>query len=378
MKNTTRLGLIGRSWLACVCSLIATVAAAGELQLTLPPVIYAVPNLETAIYFDNIVLTLTPDAYRFEVSCDVGTQEATRWTVTPAVDARGEHAVTVRVKDADGAVLDTAKTVLRVTAPAADSAGELRLLVVGDSLTHASVYPNELSRLFSQPGNPKLTMLGTHKPGGAVDGVAHEGYGGWTWQRFVSHYEPEPDGTYRKRSSPFVYLGDEGKPALDVARYINEQCGGDPPDVVTFLLGINDCFGANPDDLAAIDARIDEVFRIADTLLASFSQAAPAAKLAICLTPPPNSRQEAFEANYQDRYTRWGWKRIQHRLVQRQLEHFGGREAEHVFVVPTELNLDPVDGYPANNGVHPNEQGYRQIAASIYAWLNAESVPNGG
>ena len=41
----------------------------------------------------------------------------------------------------------------------------------------------------------------------AADGVAHEGYGGWTWQRFVSHYEPAPDGTHRKRSGPKHRLG---------------------------------------------------------------------------------------------------------------------------------------------------------------------------
>ena len=49
-------------------------------------------------------------------------------------------------------------------------------------------------------------MLGTHKPKAAAKGVAHEGYGGWTWQRFVSQYDPKPDGTHRKRSSSFVYL----------------------------------------------------------------------------------------------------------------------------------------------------------------------------
>ena len=218
-------------------------------------------------------------------------------------------------------------------------------------------------------------MLGTHKPDRAAEGVAHEGYGGWTWQRFVSRYEPKPDGTHRKRSSPFVSLGDDGKPSLDVSRYLTDECDGDPPDVVTFLLGINDCFSANPDDPKAIDSRIDVVFKYADRLLAAFSKAAPEAKLAICLTTPPNSRQEAFEANYKDRYTRWGWKRIQHRLVQRQIEHYGDREAERIFLVPTELNLDPADGYPANNGVHPNEAGYRQVAASIYAWLKAEAEP---
>ena len=39
--------------------------------------------------------------------------------------------------------------------------------------------------------------------------------------------------------------------------------------------------------------------------------------------------------------------------------------------MPTELNLDPVDGYPNNNGVHPNPAGYAQIGGRFYAWLKA-------
>ena len=95
------------------------------------------------------------------------------------------------------------------------------------------------------------------------------------------------------------------------------------------------------------------------------------AVLAVGLTTPPNARQEAFEANYGDRYTRWGWKRIQHRLVQRMLKEFGGREKEGIHLVPTQLYLDPIDGYPANNGVHPNAEGYAQIGTSFYCWLKS-------
>ena len=174
-----------------------------------------------------------------------------------------------------------------------------------------------------------------------------------------------------KRSSPFVSLGTDGKPRLDLPRYFDEQCHGQRPDYVTFLLGINDCFHVNPEDPAAIDARIDAMMAHADKLLAAFQQAAPKAELGICLTTPPNSREEGFQANYKGRYHRWGWKRIQHRLIQRQIARYAGREQERLFIVPTELNLDPVDGYPVNNGVHPNELGYRQIGASIYAWLKA-------
>ena len=74
-------------------------------------------------------------------------------------------------------------------------------------------------------------------------------------------------------------------------------------------------------------------------------------------------------ANYKTAYPRWNWRQVQHRIVERQLEHFGQREGENIFLVPTELNLDIVGGYPDNNAVHPNATGYQQIGASIYAWL---------
>ena len=343
----------------------------GPLRLTLAPELYAVPGVETSLYYDNVVLTETPDAYRFEVRCDVGGAEKRRWAVTPQAADAGDHPLEVTVRDAAGTELGRAAATLKVVPADAGAGREIRLLIVGDSLTHATTYSNEIARLLSLPDNPSWKMLGTHKPSQASAGVAHEGYGGWTWQRFAAHYEPDPDGTYRKRSSPFVYLGADGKPVPDLGRYFDEECGGERPDFVTFLLGINDCFSADPEDPAAVDARIEAMMAQADVLLAAFREAAPRAELGICLTTPPNSREEGFEANYQGRYHRWGWKRIQHRLVERQIDRFAGREKERLFLVPTELNLDPTDGYPTNNGVHPNELGYRQIGASIYAWLKA-------
>lgn len=341
--------------------------SSGPLQLTLPPATYAVPGVEMNIYFDNVVLTETSGAYRFQVTCDIGTSEERRWTLLPAAADVGEHPLTIAVSDSSGKELGRAVTVLRIVPADAGAGRSIRLLIVGDSLTHATVYANEMARLLSLPGNPRWTMLGTHRPPQAADGVAHEGYGGWTWNRFLTHHEPNPDGTYRKRSSPFVYLGADGRPVLDLKRYFDEACGGERPDFVTILLGINDCFGADPEDPAKMDTTIDSMLANADTLLAAFREAAPDAELGICLTPPPNSREEGFQANYQGKYHRWGWKRIQHRLVRRELSHFADRE--NVFIVPIELNLDPVDGYPVNNGVHPNASGYQQIGASIYAWL---------
>ncbi len=363
-----------RPWLVCWLVLFVTPGTAqppveGEsLKPVLPSVFYAVVGVEMSVYFDNVVLTKTPEAYQFEVTCELGESQRRRWTITPVAAEVGDHRLTIRVRDMAGNSLGHAATTLRVIAADAGAQRPLGLLIVGDSLTHGTLYPNELAKLLSTPGNPKWRMLGTHQPPQAAKGVAHEGYGGWTWQRFVTKYEPNPDGTHRKRSSPFVYLSAAGKPTLDVARYLREQ--QDLPDMVIFMLGINDCFSAPPHDNGAIDARIDKMFESADVLLDAFRAAAPSAELAICLTTPPNSRDAAFESNYQGAYHRWGWKRIQHRLVQRQMERFDHPKSQ-VLVLPTQLNLDPTDGYPIGNGVHPNAQGYRQIAASIYACIKS-------
>ncbi len=361
-------------WLICAWIVTTTNAFAqdeADLQLTLPPYGYAVAEATIGVDFDNLVLTQTPSDYRFVVDSKLGETVADHWVVSPTALQIGDHPWRLTVWKRDKKVAEKAMT-WRVSPATKGTKGEISLLLVGDSLTHATVYANDLARRLSEPGQPKWTMLGTHRPPFAMPGVAHEGYGGWTWDRFVRHYEPQPDLAARKHSSPFVFLQDE-KPQLDVSQYFRMSCAGKTPDFVLFLLGINDCFAANPDDPTALDQHIDRVFVSAETLLAAFREAAPHAELGVCLTTPPNARQEAFEANYQDRYSRWGWKRIQHRLVERELQQFGNREQERIFIVPTELNLNPVTGYPENNAVHPNAAGYQQIAASLHAWLAART-----
>ncbi len=361
--------------LAATC-FAAQAAGPEKLQLTLPPACYGVPGVPFNVYYDNIVLTQKPEDYKFEVTCDIGASEARCWTVTPADKDVGDHALEVTVKNAAGDVLEKAKTTLHVSPAKAGEGRELKLLIVGDSLTAATVYPNEIAKQLSKPGNPKWTMLSDHKPASAAPGVAHEGYGGWTWVGFLSRYVPKPKDAGNGKeidkkylSSPFIYLNEAGKPALDIQRYFKEHCGGQAPDVVTFLLGINDCFHVKADDSAAVGKVIDTALDNADKLIAAFHAAAPKAVFAVGLTTPPNSREKGFEANYHGQYTRWGWKQIQHRLVRRMMERMGKDQTPGVYLVPTELSLDPVDGYPVDNGVHPNATGYGQVGDSFYAWL---------
>ena len=171
---------------------LATLTAQENVRLTLPPEIYAVPGVEMNVYFANTVLVEREKDgnLAYAVECAVGTADASRWTLNAAPAQVGSHPFKLTVKDAAGKVLGSAKSNV-VISPAEAGNGRKVNLLVGDSLTHATIYPNELARLLSQPGNPRWKMLGTHQPGNATEGVRHEGYGGWTWNRFRTLYKPD-------------------------------------------------------------------------------------------------------------------------------------------------------------------------------------------
>lgn len=343
-----------------------------DVRLTLPPTAYSVVGAEIGVYFDNLILVDKPDGLRFEVKSNLGKSAADRWLVTPRVEDVGTHDWSVAVFEGDKKLAEKSMKFV-VNAVPKNAPRNFSLLLVGDSLTHATVYPNEVARRLKEGGD-QWTLLGTHRPLNAAPGVAHEGYGGWRWDTFQTKFEAMPDPAKRVFSSPFLFATDS-KPVLDVPRYFREKCEGRLPDFVVFKLGINDCFSANPEDPAILDKHIDGIFASAEKLLAAFREAAPNCQFGICLTTGGNARDSGFEANYKGKYTRWGWKRIQRRLVERQLQHFGQREKDRIDIIPTELNLDPVDGYPVDNAVHPNVTGYHQIAASIHAWLVARTQP---
>ncbi len=346
------------------------------VRLLLPPELYVVPGHEINVYFDNIVLVPNINNYLFDVTCQRGRQDAQRWRYTPAAEEVGQFPLTVQVSDAAGNLIEEAGTTVHVVPPDAGAAQEVSILIVGDSLTANGYYATELYTLCQAEGNPQLKMLGTQK--GRVEGAAHEGYGGWTWARFCTHWTEGDDDRAR---SPFLRL-DGDQPVLDFQAYCDKPNDGKGPDFITVLLGCNDTFSATEE---TIEERIDAMFGYADTLLAEFHRVRADTQIGILLLVPPAAGQDAFGANYRCGQTRWQYRRNQHRVVERLLEKFGGREGEHIFLIPAHVNLDCVNSYPAReepasarnptpvlrqfNGVHPGVPGYYQIADTIYYWL---------
>lgn len=360
----------------------------------LPPVIYALTGLEANLYFDNASLLLNPASLAVDVTCAQGMQQNERWTWRPKPEETGEFPLGLELRDGGNTVIARASSVVRVSSRKVDPLPDrpVTLLMIGDSLTAASIYPGQVLALAKEDGLP-LTLIGSRGPG-AEEGqplgeVRHEGYGGWTAERFATHYTGKArGGPYRECGSPFLYESDpedaNEKPHLDFARYCAELNGGVGPDFVTILLGCNDTFNATEE---TIEERIDSFRKHTETLLAMIHTASPKTRIGLILPMPPAANQDAFGANYGSGQTRWQYCRNRHRLVERMTADFSGRENAGIQLVPAHLSLDPVHGFPAvsvpvhsrtevtmnrqNNGVHPSAEGYRQIGDAVYAWLRS-------
>ncbi len=359
-------------------------AESPSVRLTMPTAIYATPGVESNLYLDNVVLVMNSANYAFDVDCGVGFQESERWTYTPKVEEVGTYALSLRVIDQSNAVVAEGSTTVVVTDPATLKDRAVSTLVIGDSLTHASVYTQSLLDFCAQPDTPALTLVGSHAP---KDDPAnrHEGYGGWTAARFATHYTDAPrDAPYKERGSPFIYKNDAGETGLDFARYCADNNGGIAPDVVTIFLGCNDTFNAKEE---GIEDAINTMFTHMDTLVAMIHGFSPTTKIGLIAPVPPTVSQDAFGANYKNNQTRWQYRRNQHRVVERMAATYGGREAENLSLIPAYVNLDCVHNYPTttgpansrtaievtrqNNSVHPAGTGYQQIGDSVYGWLLA-------
>ena len=384
---------------ACICTSSGsgdqTAEKAGlpmQKKFFLPEHIYAVPGVECNIYFRDLLLTINQNNYTFDVICKFGRNDVRRWRFTPEKSDGGKSfPLQIRVYSQKGLAAE-GQTTVHVAPADAGNGRTISILMVGDSLTNATVYPARLHQLCQGENNPKLDMIGTHSGSGRKvqpGGVAHEGYGGWTWNSFLTRYltdeqikelkEKNPRIGYRTRSK-FLTLKD-GKPVFDLKSYMDRNNLGNMPDIITFQLGVNDVFSANENDL---EKRIRDILANADALIAAFRKEAPDALIGVGFVTP-GSNQDSFGKGYKCGQTAWGYFRNHFRLNQAMAEHFAKSKDPKLVMIPAYLNLDSENNFPVvqepanshnptlvsrqNPGVRPASAGYRQIGDAYYAWL---------
>lgn len=361
----------------------------GKVRLTLPSVIYGVVGIEMNVYFDNVVLVTNPDNYAFRVICGngwKGIQQSERWTFIPKSEDIGKIPFQIEVRDQDNVVVARAKSTIKILPADAGAGQKMTMLCIGDSLTCQAVYIQHFMGLCQGKDNPRLTLVGSLQGEGAASAMLNEGAPGQTTEWFATKYSPAArKGTWQERQgSPFLYLGSDNRPKLDFARYCQDINQGKHPNIVVFFLGINDVFSPTDEN---IESKTDQILKYYDELIAMVQSVNKNTIIGVTLIPPPAASQDAFGANCGCYYTRWQYKRNQHRLVERLIEHFGGREKDQVFLIPAYVNLDCRHNYPTNsmpwnsrnaqqgirqvNAVHPAPEGYFQIGDSFYCWIKA-------
>jgi hypothetical protein len=360
-RNKLRAQLASTAGAHAPASEAAGAKPVDDIKLYLPKTIYATPGYPLKVVFDNLVDVPDWNEFQFKVECSLGTAERRFWTVTPTEKDVGSHPLEVRVSNFKGEVLGTASTNLVVSPATAGAGRSIRLLFVGDSLTHKSWHPAELKRITGQRGYPAINFIGTHEwP--ENPGIFHEAYGGWTWNCFLTYSDPGSGKKRHREQSPFLFKSESGELKLDVPRYLREHCQGIPPDLVIFQLGINDVYCQEHANIV----------KNSETLVSAFRKAAPDASLAIWLTQPVNASQAAFDHFYRNvaKIPRTKIKTNQHQLAQGLAKTFGDREREGYFLLPISVSLDPVDDYMPHDPVHPSLPGYQRVGQTIYAWLN--------
>jgi len=358
--------------------LVSLKSFAEKLPIELPPVVYAVPGVETNIYFDNLILTTDSSPYVFDVNCPKGRNDAKRWRFIPTDKDIGSYKWELKVINNKNEIIASGTTKIIVSPKDAGKDKKVSLLIIGDSLTDASVYPKEIHTLMTKSGT-ELTMIGGHSGRGRKPNkIAHEGYGGWRWDTFCTRWTYKTG--YRAKSNFLVLKND--KPVLDFKAYVKKYAKGKNPDFITIMLGTNDVFSAKSN---SIKQRIKTVLSFAEKFISEIKNNAPNAQIGLALTVPPASSQDAFGSNYKCGQTRWQYRRNQFQLVEAMIKKYGNGKFKNVSLIPAFVGLDCENNFPMrrekinsheakvimrhSNGVHPAASGYKQIADVFYCWL---------
>ena len=338
------------------------------LDTTLPAKIYGVVGKEINIYFDNVIND-TDSKYQFKITCTIGKTQNDRWYAVPT--SAGNFPLNLKVYKEFNLVSESSTTIVIKDLGVGNGVSK-KALFIGDSTTNAGVITQELLNILGADVMD-LTLLGSR---GASPNL-HEGYPGWKANDFVNN------ATSGGMTNAF-WDGEK----FNFANYM-VQNGYTTVDYVNINLGINDMFsyGYENTSVDAINQQITVVLSQYQTMIDSIKSFDTTIKIGIMITIPPAYTQDAFAVAYNNGPTRFGNKMTNFMWVKALIKYFVGKEAQGIYIVPINVNIDtkhnfPTETVPANarsgvmvvrqnNGVHPAEGGYYQIADVIYYWLKS-------
>lgn len=359
------------------------------LRLFIPEKIYAAVGKECNIYFDNLITSIAPQDYFFEVKCKIGRNERYCYTVIPQAENVGEHPLTIKIYDKFGLAEEVQSTL--IVSPEISTKQNFSLLLIGDSQTAGEGYPDQLYLHLSKEENITFNMVGSNSSNYSIPqpgGVAHEGFGGWGWNTFFTNYNvnasSENDGLDPSRpwlrDSSFLFP-DGNSFKFDFEQYCKKYNASKYPDYIIIMLGTNNIFCCQS-DMEVDKAWKTEIYPYMKKMVEIFRQCNPSCHIAFNTLIPGAASQDAFGKCYGASYNMRRWRLNLHTYHQYLLR---AAKELNIPLIPVHCAIDCRYGFPqqdellnANsdkmicrtvNAVHPNRSGYNQIADAVFAYL---------
>lgn len=232
----------------------------------------------------------------------------------------------------------------------------IKALLLGDSTVNSlTTEPPSEARLgwhMLQEMGENLTLIGTR----GIGNSRHEGRGGWTAKDYRS------DKTDVTGTNPFYSPTTKD---FDFGYYISST-GVDVPNVVFIQLGINDIFNYTNDDTTQTKANefVSDITFIKNNILAYNS----AIKVVLNVAIPPTEKIDVFATTYSNyNLPQWRYKYNNSILNKTCLEAF--EDSTTIALVAINGVIDVYNNI--RDGVHPTDDGYKQIALQLCAYLNS-------
>lgn len=392
MKKIVTLGL----------AFAAAGVALAQPSFVISPEIYAAPDVPCNVYYARIFDSCVSGRYLLEAVSSVGSAYETSWSWTPtAADAGRRVKLVLNAWDDDGLVTSATTTVVVARAPSAEAkARKVTLALLAASDTNCR-YQDQLRERMLAAGFANYTPVGSHSGSSAsstcdpAKGAPHDGYGGYTWDEFMTRYafapdeiehvqaaaereqmkqfgEKIPEGQEWMRAllkSPLVRW-DNGKKVLDIPRWFDKINGGKAPDYLVVELGGNRVAFQRPD--ANRDA-VDGEVRAAAKLLDALRAVAPRTRIAVLTSMGGSLDQDSWGRNYGARqHCRHGLRAFLD-YDRKMAALCRARKDPDLIFVSAAQNTDPMGAYPTGrktgNAMHATREGGKALGDAIFAWL---------
>lgn len=227
----------------------------------------------------------------------------------------------------------------------------IKVLIIGDSLTNYNIYPNHTGELANSDKNTTIEFIGTRG-----DNTKHEGRGGWSAKIYTTKAQ------YNSYDNPFLNNG-----KFDFSNYMNTNNFSDV-DIVIINLGTNDVALNRPD----IDNNFSEDFKAYDEMISSIKAYDANIKIALGSTITP---ARLNNANVDVKTRRQRWNRLMARYC---LDN-------NYTYIPYWLVVDPINDFKYEDvqiddyntttikkvadNTHPADSGYKKMGDLTYATI---------